>query len=258
MKFSVLASGSGGNACYVETETASILVDAGLSCREIERRLQSVGVEAGRLDALIITHEHSDHIKGAGPVARRFGLPIYTNRRTLEKGVKTLGPLAQTVIIQNGEPFSINGLTVHPFTKCHDAADPFGLVISSGDKRIGLATDLGRSTNLVENVLRECQALVMEFNYDPAMLEDGPYPLDIKRRIKGAEGHLSNIQGAELLRSVYHEGLDCVVIAHLSKINNHPEKAYSAALKALHSCCSLERVKIVISEQDEPIPMIEV
>ena len=256
MKFSVLASGSSGNACYVETESANILVDAGLSCREIERRLEKVGVEPQKLDALIITHEHADHVKGAGPVARRFNLPVYINGRTFERSRKTLGNLSRPVIFQTGQTLNINDLCVETFSKCHDAVDPLGLVLGFDGTRIGLSTDLGRATSLVEDRLKGCDVLIMEFNYDQKMLEQGPYPLDVKRRIKGPEGHLSNKQAGDLLSVVSNKNLKFVVLAHISKINNLPEKAHQQAIETL-SGCGIGGVNILISKQNEPVPMIE-
>lgn len=263
MKFCVLASGSSGNTCYVETDNTRVLIDAGLSCRETERRLVYVGVEPGSLDALVITHEHADHIKGAGPLARRFDLPLYINRKTFDRTQKALGNLPKPVIIQTGETIVIKNLVVETFTKCHDAVDPVGLVLSrlggssaSNGARIGLITDLGRSTGLVEDRLKGCHALIMEFNYDEEMLDAGPYPLFLKRRIKGQEGHLSNQQAGDLLSAVSHDNLGLVVLAHLSETNNDPGKAHQEAADALSSC-GLGRTDIVVSEQHEPGPMIE-
>ncbi|MBW1707143.1 MAG: MBL fold metallo-hydrolase [Deltaproteobacteria bacterium] len=263
MKFCVLASGSKGNSCYVETGNASILIDAGLSCREIVKRLGQVGVRPEGLDALIITHEHTDHIKGAGPLIRRFGLPLYINKKTLEKGLRTFGKLSSPVVIESGQTVTIKDLSFETFTKCHDAADPVGLILTcsgvsstSNGKRIGLATDLGRSTRLVEDRLKGCNALIMEFNYDLEMLELGPYPLDLKRRIKGQDGHLSNKQAGDLLGAISHDNLEFVVLAHLSETNNDPDKAHEEAAKAL-SKSGHSQVSILISRQDEPGPLIE-
>ena len=256
MKFCVLASGSSGNALYVETDRIRILVDAGLSCREIVRRLQVIGVRAESLDALMITHEHIDHTRGAGPLARRFDLPVYLNRRTLEKGCKILGNLSRPVIVQTGQTVTLEDLFVETFTKCHDAADPLGLVFSIDGVRVGLITDLGRSTRLIEDRLRGCQGLILEFNYDPLMLEAGPYSLDLKRRIKGAEGHLSNHQAGDLLDAVSHEHLQLVVLAHLSEVNNFPQKAYGVAEKVLGKR-GLTGARILVGRQDEPAPVVE-
>ena len=256
MRFSILASGSKGNACYVETNKARILIDAGLSCREIERRLMMVGVSAGKLNAVVLTHEHSDHIRGAGPLSRRYNLPLYANSGTLEKGRKTLGNLPKPMPIETGGSLTINDLSIETFTKCHDAADPMGIILSSDGVKIGLATDLGRSTKLAEERLKSCQALILEFNYDPDMLNEGPYPLDLKRRIKGPDGHLSNQQGGELLNAVSHVDLKFVILAHLSETNNEPEKAYQAAEGVLEKC-GFGCAEIRIGRQDEPGSMIE-
>jgi phosphoribosyl 1,2-cyclic phosphodiesterase len=256
MKFSVLASGSSGNVCYIETQEVRLLVDAGLSGREIERRLDLVGVSAGSLDAIIITHEHSDHIKGAGPLARRFDLPVYINRRTLEKGRQAIGKLPKPVMVQTGQRLCINDLTVETFTKCHDAADPFGVVFSFDGARVGLVTDLGRSTRLVADRLKKCNALIVEFNHDPEMLDEGPYPLELKRRIKGADGHLSNKQAGELVREIYHDGLNYLALAHLSNTNNNPEKAHREATNAIGHA-GINGINILICEQDTPSPLIQ-
>jgi phosphoribosyl 1,2-cyclic phosphodiesterase len=256
MRFSVLASGSAGNACYVESAHSKVLIDAGISCREIIRRLDVIGVNPEKLDALILTHEHSDHIKGAGPLSRRFDLPVYGNGSTFKRGVKTLGGLTKPVTIHTGQSIPIHDLIVETFTKCHDAADPMGLVISSNGVRLGLATDLGRSTQLVEDRLRGCQALIIEFNHDEKMLEDGPYPLELKKRIKGADGHLSNYQAGELVKTVFHEDLRVVVAAHLSETNNLPEKALKEVEKALMGG-ETGNIRIVLSHQDYPLPMVD-
>jgi len=256
VRFSILASGSGGNACYVETTGARILIDAGLSCREMERRLTAVGMTAKRLSAIVLTHEHLDHIRGAGPMARRYNLPLYINSRTLENGRKTLGNLPDLRLIQTGGSLAINDLFLETFTKCHDAADPIGIVLSSNGIRIGLATDLGRSTHLAEERLKGCQALILEFNHDPDMLDEGPYPLSLKHRIKGPDGHLSNRQAGELLRAVSHIDLRLVVLAHLSEINNQPEKAREEAARVLGTC-GLGKTRICVGKQDEPGPIIE-
>jgi phosphoribosyl 1,2-cyclic phosphodiesterase len=159
--------------------------------------------------------------------------------------------------IETGEIITINDLKVKTFTKCHDAVDPMGMILSSNGSSLGIITDLGRSTRLVEEHLRECRALVIEFNHDSEMLDQGAYPLYLKRRIKGQEGHLSNRQAGELLKSVAHENLQKVVLAHLSMENNLPEKAYSEAKKVL-TCCGLEKTEIFISRQDDPIPIQEI
>jgi len=256
LKFSVLASGSSGNVCYLETNRARILIDAGLSCREIERRLAVVGVLPGRLDGIILTHEHVDHIRGAGVLARRYHLPVYANAGTLQNSRKRLGKVPEARLIETGGSVTLNDLVIDTFTKCHDAADPMGIVLSSDGIRVGLATDLGRSTRLAEERLKGCHALILEFNHDPDMLLEGPYPLYLKRRIKGRDGHLSNREAGELLRAVSHADLRVVVLAHLSEINNRPEKARETAGQVL-SGCGLAKTRIWVAGQDAPSPMMD-
>ena len=257
MKFSILSSGSRGNACYIETGNTAILVDAGLSGVEIERRLASVGASPESLDAIVVTHEHSDHIKGVGVLARRYNLPVYANSETLKCGEKALGKLPSIIPIQTGETLKINHLSLETFTKCHDAADPMGLVVSGNGVRIGLITDMGRSTRLAEDRLRACTALIMEFNYDPTMLSEGPYPLFLKRRIHSSEGHLSNEQAGELLETVSHCDLKWVALAHISETNNDAAKALHAAETVLNRC-GLKETRILVGKQDEALPLIEV
>ena len=251
----MLASGSSGNCFYVETDQTNVLIDAGLSCRETERRLAMIGVGAEDLDALIITHEHGDHIKGAGPLCRRYDLPLYINRATFNRGSKTLKNIPKPVFIETGDTMEINDLLLETFTKCHDAADPIGAILSANGSRIGIVTDLGKSTGLTEDRLTKCHALIMEFNYDPHMLDHGPYPLNLKRRIKSRDGHLSNQQAADLLQAVSHDDLKVVVLAHLSETNNHPDKALQSASEALMNC-GLESVRIIIGEQNSPSPIV--
>ncbi len=256
MRLSVLASGSSGNACYIESDNASVLVDAGLSGREIERRLECIDRSAANLDAIVVTHEHSDHIKGAGILSRRYDLPLYINQKTLDSGLKILGKLPRTEILQTGETIKIKDINVETFTKCHDAADPVGLVLSRNGTRIGVITDLGKSTRLVEDRLRGCQALVIEFNHDPEMLENGPYPLHLKQRIKGNDGHLSNEQAGDLIKTVSNNNLKKVVLAHMSEQNNHPDIARNQVTDVLHDC-GLDQTDVFISLQDEPGPLID-
>jgi len=250
----VLASGSSGNACYVETGEARVLIDAGLGGEALIRRMEATGIDPAKLDGILLTHEHIDHIRGAGPLARRFDLPVYANRLTMRRAVKTLGNLSKPVFFQTGQPIILHGLCIETFTKCHDAADPVGVMVHADGARLGIITDLGRSTPVIEDRLRRCHALVVEFNHDERMLEEGPYPLELKRRIKGPDGHLSNWQAGGLLKALSHDALSTVVLAHLSEKNNHPEKAIEASRTALSGF----RVKVLVSEQGSVLPMTDV
>jgi phosphoribosyl 1,2-cyclic phosphodiesterase len=256
MRFSVLASGSSGNSCYIESMNCKILVDAGLSCQEIIRRLRSIDVNPGTLDAIIITHEHIDHIKGVGVLSRRFNIPVVTNKPTLQRALHLIGDIRTPFFINTGEVINIKDITVETFTKCHDAVDPMGIAISSNGRRLGILTDLGRSSHLIEERLKNCHGLIIEFNHDISMLDEGPYPLHLKRRIKGPEGHLSNAQGADILKRLYHDDMTHIVLAHLSKVNNIDTRAYREAEDAL-SHCNIQNDKIIISYQDIATPLME-
>ena len=254
LRFSVLASGSSGNACYVETAEARVLIDSGLSGEELIRRMEGNGIDPSKLDGIFLTHEHIDHIRGAGPLARRFDLPVYANRLTMRRALKNVGNLSKPVFFQTGQPIMLRGLCIETFTKCHDAADPVGVMVHADGARLGIITDLGRSSPVVEDRLRGCHALVLEFNHDEKMLEEGPYPPELKRRIKGPEGHLSNSQAGELLTTLCHNALSTVVLAHLSEKNNDPEKAVGASKTALSGF----RVRVLVSEQSGALPMMDV
>jgi len=257
MRFSVLASGSGGNTCYIETDNSRVLIDAGLSCRELVRRLEILGVKPDRLNGLIITHEHADHVKSTGPISRRFNIPVYINDSTMQKVRTGIGKIHDHVSFDTGHTIKINDIMIETFTKCHDATDPVGLVVSSNGSRLGIITDAGRSTRLLEDRLRDCTALIIEFNHDEVMLEQGPYPLYLKRRIRGPEGHLSNREAGELLKALMHKELRHVVLAHISEKNNLPEKAMCAASDILKEC-GMEDIEILVSSQHQPVPMREI
>ncbi len=257
MRFSVLASGSKGNACYIETEHTRILIDAGLSCRELIKRMELVGLDASRLDAIIITHEHSDHIKGVGPISRKFNSTVYSNRSTIDRCIRTLGKTSINDQLRTGETLTINDVTVKTFSKDHDAADPIGLTVSSNGSRLGILTDVGKSTSLLEDILKDCSGILLEFNHDVDMLENGPYPYYLKKRIRGAKGHLSNDQAGMLLKKLSHKSLKHIVLAHLSEVNNTPEKALAKARESL-SECRMGDIPVHISYQDYPCPVLEV
>lgn len=257
MRFSVLASGSKGNACYIETENTRLLIDAGLSCRELIKRMELVGLEASRLDAIIITHEHSDHIKGVGPISRKFNSTVYSNSSTINRCIKTLGNTIINDQLQTGVSLKINDITVETFAKDHDAIDPIGLTVSSNGSRLGILTDVGMSTPQLEDMLQGCTGVLLEFNHDVEMLEDGPYPYYLKKRIKGSTGHLSNEQAGMLLKKLSHKRLNHVVLAHLSEVNNTPEKALAKARESL-SECNMEDIPVHVSYQDYPCPVLEV
>ncbi|NVM22755.1 MAG: MBL fold metallo-hydrolase [Desulfobacterales bacterium] len=223
----ILASGSKGNAIYVSNDKTAILLDAGLSGIEIERRLHSRGINADSLDAIVVSHEHTDHIHGVGVLSRRFRLPVYINEPTLAASGDQLGPIHETRRFHRGIAFCIGSLSLHPFTVSHDAAEPVGFTIQDGGAKIGISTDLGVATQLVRHHLMGCTMVVLEANHDLKMLEEGPYPWEVKQRIRSRHGHLSNEASRDLLGEISHSALRHVVLAHISETNNHPEKVMS-------------------------------
>ncbi len=232
MHICVLASGSSGNAIYVSDGHTALLVDAGLSGVEIERRMHRRNLDPRTLNGIIVSHEHEDHLRGVGILSRRYALPVFITSGT-HLAATRLGRLHRVCNFTCGTGFTINSLTIQPFSLSHDAADPAGFTIRSGAFKIGIATDLGIATAMVQHRLQGCQALVLEANHDPQMLLAGPYPWATKQRVKGRQGHLSNQEARELLTAVHNAQLQHVILAHLSAHNNTVDKALAEVGMAL-------------------------
>ena len=224
----VLASGSKGNAIHVRAGRTQLLFDAGLSGIEIQRRMQAAGLAPEDLTGIVVSHEHSDHIRGVGVLARRFKLPVYISPSTAAAASSQLGTIEKLRAITIGDTFAVDGLSIHPFATSHDARDPAGFTITRDGCKIGIATDLGIATGMVRHHLKACDLLVLEANHDPRMLIEGPYPWHLKQRIKSRNGHLSNQDARDLLAELNHGGLYHVILAHLSETNNTPAKAREA------------------------------
>jgi len=254
MKVCVLGSGSKGNCTLVESGSTSILIDAGFSGLEIRRRLESIGRNLDLITAILVTHEHNDHISGVGVASRRGRIPVYANPATHGAAEKRLGKLFSRLEFGTGEQFAIGDLLVHPFAVSHDTVDPVGYVISDGKKSVGYCTDTGKVTTLIEYHLRRCDALVLESNHDPGMLREGPYPLYLQQRVRSNRGHLANEDAGKLLNKLAGKTLNHVVLAHLSEINNLPELAMQSARKHLGQYT--ECIEIVTASQDKPSPVI--
>jgi phosphoribosyl 1,2-cyclic phosphodiesterase len=245
----VLASGSSGNAIYVAEGNTAILVDAGLSGKKIEQRLHAIGSDGTSLSAIVVSHEHSDHVSGVGVLARRFGLPIYVNAATFDSVKRLLKGKERVEVFEQGAAFPIGDLNIHPFSVSHDAADPSGFVIANGVARVGIATDLGCVTHLVRERLRGADLVVLESNHDEKMLRDGSYPWELKQRIRGRFGHLSNDDAASFVRELAQLGLERGVLAHLSRDNNRPELARESVRAALREI-GADEFQLSIAEQD--------
>lgn len=216
-----------------------MLVDAGLSGQGILSRFAAAGLSPERLQALVISHEHRDHTLGVGVLARRLKLPVYVTQRTHQALNGCLNGGEEVVYFNSGEPFRIGDLTLAPFSVPHDAADPVGFTIHYGSRKVALATDLGYVTHLVRERLRGADLILLESNYDPDLLQGGPYPWPLKKRVMSRQGHLSNKDAAALLKELVHPQLEHVILGHLSKTNNYRELVEAetqAALASVRSC----------------------
>jgi len=235
MHFSVLGSGSRGNSVYIESGKTGILLDAGFSGKELERRLKSVGRDLSQVKALCVTHEHNDHISGAGVISRRCKLPTYINGGTLAAGEKRMGKVFCLKEFETGDILEIGDLQIRSFRISHDTADPVGYVVSNGKKSLGYCTDTGKVSHLIATRLAECNGLILEFNHNLQMLKDGPYPLPLQQRVRSSRGHLCNEDAAELLAGLIGDQLQMVILAHLSETNNTPELARNAAMQSVQN-----------------------
>ncbi|MFI5150807.1 MAG: MBL fold metallo-hydrolase [Bacteroidia bacterium] len=223
LQIASLNSGSNGNCYYISSGTDAVLIDAGLSCRETEKRMKRLGLEMDRVSALFITHEHSDHIRGVEGISRKHNLPVYITESTYKHS--RLG--IHKDLLRNfkaGEEINAGTLSVIPFAKLHDAVDPHSFLVKGMGITIGVLTDIGYACEEVTRHFQQCDAAFLECNYDEDMLENGRYPVYLKNRIRSEKGHLSNKQAAELL---VHKSasLHTLLLSHLSKDNNAPELA---------------------------------
>ncbi len=254
----VLGSGSRGNSILLETSETSILVDAGFSGRQIERRLAAIEIPPESISALVITHEHRDHTQGMGIFARRWSTPIYIAEATARSCSALLNGGEQLRYYRAGQPVDLGDLRLEPFLTCHDAIDPIGITIcqrGSGLK-VGIATDLGTPTVSVRHALKNCDLLILEANHDDLMLRTGPYPWSVKSRIAGRHGHLSNRTAAQLGAELLHPELAAVVLAHLSQECNDPALAEEAVGEALRR--KRYDGPLYVAVQDEPLPALDV
>ena len=251
MKICLLASGSKGNSVLVESGQTRILVDAGLSAKELRKRLGLVGVEAESLSALLITHEHSDHVRGLGPLIRQIGIPVYL-QTDLARKLPDVGKPECVREFSEGEEFSVNDLAIRPFAVTHDALAPVCFTLAGEAGKVGIATDLGVVTRLVTDCLQDCRALVLETNHDEELLRDGPYPWSLKQRVRSSHGHLSNRAGSALLQQLLWDGLETVFLGHLSETNNRSELALAEVNRVLENqnqCAP----QIVVGRQNTPV-----
>lgn len=223
MRFASLGSGSGGNATLICCGDTRILLDCGFGVRETQRRLTRLGLSVEALDAVVVTHEHSDHVKGVGALARKFRMPVYMTEGTYVS--RHYGEIPHLHLIRNYQAFTVGSVQVQPVAVPHDAREPAQYIFESSSRRLGVLTDLGSITPHVAEAYAECDGLLLEANHDPVMLANGPYPPHLKARVASAWGHLSNSQAAGLLQQVQKERLQHLVVGHISRKNNSVAQA---------------------------------
>lgn len=264
MKLCSIFSGSSGNCIYVGSEHANILVDAGSSGKKIETGLASIQVDPKKIDGIFITHEHSDHIKGVGIMARRHQIPIYGTVETIHAMLhtKNVGKIPEELIhtIEPDQTISLKDMEINPFSISHDAANPVSYTFSSGGHKVGIATDLGTYDDYIIEHLKESEILLLEANHDIHMLQVGPYPYILKKRILGDKGHLSNDNSGKLICSLLHSKMKHIFLGHLSHENNYPDLAFETVKYELSQCDSpyKNNCTLNVAKRDEPSMMVSV
>ncbi len=245
-----LNSGSNGNCYYVGNDKEAILIDAGISCRETEKRMKQLELDMKKLKAIFISHEHSDHIKGVTTLANKYHLPVYITALTAANGPRLIKHLSKTFIAD--EPVAIGELLVTPFTKKHDALDPHSFIVEYSGIKVGVFTDIGVVCEKLTHYFRQCHAAFLESNYDEVMLENGSYPIYLKNRIRGGMGHLSNTQALELFINHRPEFMSHILLSHLSRENNTPQLA--AELFTVHA----KETEVIVASRYEPTAVLKI
>lgn len=249
-----ICSGSSGNCTFIRAAEVRILIDAGLSGIKAKAGLAAIGEDITRIDALLISHDHSDHVSSAGVFQRKFGMPIYATARTLDATGDTLGKLGDVRTFKRGQTIRIGEVDIHTIPTPHDGAEGSVFVISYGGRTLGVLTDLGHVFSGLGDIVSGLDAVFLESNYDPAMLDNGPYPDHLKHRIRSPRGHISNRESAELLLS-HGRGLKWACLAHLSENNNTPRHALRTHSEVMGGT---PRMRLHLAARHEPTPVFEV
>ncbi|NUM52464.1 MAG: MBL fold metallo-hydrolase [Candidatus Hydrogenedentes bacterium] len=254
IRFCLLGSGSSGNATYIEADGSKILIDNGLSYRQLESRAAQADITFDGLKAIFVTHEHADHVAGVGVLTRKVNVPVYMTRGTADRLPPGIGKLNDIRYFEAGDDITLNGMRVGSFSVCHDAADPVSFVVEACGTKLGLAADLGHTTTLVRQRLAHSHGLIVESNYCPDMLRRSSYPAMIRQRINSDFGHLSNRDAGKLLAHILHDALRLVVLVHISEENNTKELAQTAAAQAMRG----HAAELHVAWQDRPTPVFEI
>lgn len=265
MRLCSIASGSSGNCVYVGSGATHLLVDIGVSGKRTESGLSDLGITAGDLDGILITHEHADHISGLGVIARKYGVPIYATPGTIKaiRECRNVGDIDDALFheVREDVKLVIKDLTINPMRISHDAAQPVAYRIAYGNKKVGICTDLGVYNDYTVECLKGMDALLLEANHDVNMLQVGSYPYYLKQRILGDKGHLSNENSGRLLSRILHDKLQTIVLGHLSHENNLPELAYEAVRMEItlgENPYNANDFRMLVASRSTPSPVINI
>ncbi len=261
LKFTSLYSGSSGNCLFVETENTKILIDAGVSLKKIEKGLENFDVLPSNLDAVIVTHEHTDHIQSLGNLSKKFDIPVFATPKTFDAMPKQTEKITDKNKnnINIDEKFSIGDIEILPFKIPHDAADPCGFTLFSNNKKISIATDVGHMTNDILKHIDGSEFILLEANYDSNVLKYTKYPFKLKERIAGPSGHLSNKAAGQTINYLINSGLKKAVLGHLSKESNFPELAYQTVVnEILSSGTNIDNFNLSVASRDFPGKLITI
>jgi phosphoribosyl 1,2-cyclic phosphodiesterase len=247
--FCPLASGSKGNSMYLGTKDTKVLIDAGISVKQLAARLQEIQVDIEDIDAVLVTHEHTDHVKGLSALCSKYGIPVFANSETAKAILPYCTQVPKFKIFSTGETFEFGDIEIHPFSIQHDAMDPVAFTFQIGPLKVGLCTDLGFASTLVVHQLQDCDYLCIEANHQPSMVHASSRPMVYKQRVLSRQGHLSNEASAELISSVFHEKLKHVYLAHLSSECNAPDLALKIVEETLNK--NQQRTSLSIAYQEQ-------
>lgn len=251
--FCSLYSGSSGNCLFVETDNTKLLIDAGVSLKKIEEGLNNINIDPSSLDGILVTHEHSDHIKSLGSLSKKFDLPVFANQETYDAMPKQVEKISDKNIkrFNVNEKFCINDIEINPFTIHHDAANPCGFNFFNNDKKISIATDIGHIDNDILKKLEGSSFILLESNYDPEVLKYTKYPFLLKQRIAGPNGHLSNNMAGKVINYLLNNGLNTAMLGHLSKESNFPALAYqTVADEIISNGTDISKINLSVASRD--------
>lgn len=257
-KFCNLYSGSSGNCSFLETDNTKILVDCGVSSKKIEEALNSIDISSKNIDAVVISHEHLDHVRGLSVFCKKYNIPIYANSKTFNNINQDLTQRTYVEFKSNIE-FEIGDIKVFPFSIPHDATDPCGFNFYHGNNKLSIATDIGHIDNKILHNLDESSLLLLESNYEPDILKCSSYPYELKRRILGPNGHLSNEEAGNVITTLAKSGVSNIILGHLSEHNNFPELAYQTVMNSIISNkVNLDNLKLSVADRYKPNDLLEI